>query len=75
MFGNSDEKGNCTIVQISKSFTNLLGYQKNDIIGKSLDIILPNFLIEDHYKHLEENICLLHNGLNEQKIYHLKKMN
>ena len=67
LFADSDEKGNCKIIQSSISFTNLLGYQKNEIIGKTLNIIFPNFLIEEHYKHLEENINLLRNKLNIQK--------
>ena len=55
LIANSDEKGNCKIIQSSISFSNLLGYQKHEIIGKSLDIIFPNIFIEEHYKHLEEN--------------------
>ena len=67
LFADSEEKGNCKIIQSSISFANLLGYEKNDIIGKSLNIIFPNFLIDEHYKHLEENISLLHNRMNNQK--------
>ena len=66
LFGNSDEKGNCKIIQSSLSFSNLLGYQRHEIIGKSLEIILPNILIEEHYKYFEENINLFHNRLNNQ---------
>ena len=67
IFGDLDEKGGCKIIQCSASFTNSLGYQKSDIIGKSLDIILPNFLSENFCKYLEEYIKSLHIGENNQK--------
>ena len=70
---DSDERGNCKIIQSSSSFAHLLGYQRKDIIGKSIDIIYPNILIEEHCKYLEECISLLHNrqdnnqnGLNQE---------
>ena len=66
LFCDSDEKGNCKIIQTSASFANLLGYQKIDMMGKALDLIFPNFLIEENNKYLEESIKLLHNGQNNQ---------
>jgi len=66
LFGDLDEKGNCKIIQSSISLSNLIGYQKNEIIGKPLEIILPNILIEGHLKYLEEQFYLLHNKLNNQ---------
>jgi len=66
LFGDSDEKGNCKIIQCSLSFANLLGYEKNDIKGKPLDIIFPNILIEGNSKYFENCINLLHNGQNSQ---------
>ena len=68
LFGDLDEKGSCKIIQCSASFTNLLGYEKSsDIIGKSLDFILPNFLSENFSKYLEECIKSLHIGENNHK--------
>ena len=66
LFGDTDEKGNCKIIQSSISFSNLLGYQKHEIIGKSLEIIIPNIFIEKCPKYFEEHINLLHNRLNNQ---------
>jgi len=66
LFGDFDEKGNCKIIQSSESFANFLGYKKIDIIGKSLKIIFPNILIEEHSKYLEENIKLFNDGKNNQ---------
>ena len=54
-------------MQITASLSHFLGYQKYDIIGKPLDIILPNILIEEHSKYLEEYIKSLHNEQNSQK--------
>ena len=66
IFCDSDEKGNCKIIQTSASFAHLLNYQKKDIIGKPVDIIYPNILIEEHCKYIEEQIKLLHNGQNNK---------
>ena len=67
LFCDSDEKGNSKIIQCSASLSQLLGYQKYDMIGKSLEIIFPNLLIEQSLKYLEECIKSLHNKENDQK--------
>ena len=67
MFTDWDEKGNCKIIQCSASLSHFLGYPKYDIIGRPMDIILPNILIEDFFKFIEENIQMLHNEQNSQK--------
>mgnify|MGYP002623817560 CR=1 FL=1 len=66
LFADSDEKGSGKIIQCTISFANLLGYQKHEIIGKRLDIIFPNILVEEQCKYLKERINLLHNGQNNQ---------
>ena len=67
LFADCDEKGNCKIIQISASLSHFLGYQKYDIIGKKINAIIPNMLIEDHCKSLEELIKSSHNEQNSQK--------
>jgi len=67
LFCDSDEFGNCKMMQCSASFAHLLSYQKYDIVGKPLEIIIPNFLLEDFCKYIEECIRLLHNGQKNQK--------
>ena len=67
LFCDYDEKGNSKIVQCSLSFSQLLGYQKYDLIGKYFDIIFPNILIEENLNYLEECIKSLHNEQNNQK--------
>ena len=66
LFSECDEKGNCKIIQYSACLSNILSYQKNDLIGRPLDIIFPNILIDDFKKYLEESIKLLHLGHNNQ---------
>ena len=67
LFGDADEKGNCKIIQLSASLSHFLNYEKYNMIGKPLDIILPNILVEEHCKYLEECIKSLHNEQNSQK--------
>ena len=66
LFCDSDEKGNCKIIQSSGSFAYLLSFQKYEIIGKSLEIIYPELLLEEHKKFLEESILYLHNENNQK---------
>ena len=66
LFCDSDEKGNCKIIQCSGSFAYLLSFQKYEIIGKSLEIIYPELLLEAHKKFLEESILCLHNENNQK---------
>ena len=66
VYGNLDEKGSCKISQISVSFAQFLGYKKYDLIGKKVEIIFPNIILEEHCKYLGECIRALHN-VNIQK--------
>ena len=68
LFCDSDEKGNSKIIQCSSSFSNFLGYQKYSIIGKSVEIIYPNFFMEHIIKYLEESIKLLHAENNQKNL-------
>ena len=67
LFCNSDEKGNYKIIQCSISFSELLGYQKFDLIGKSLENIFPNILIKQYLKYIEESLKLISNGQNNNE--------
>ena len=66
LYCDSDEKGNCKINQCSYSFCHYLGYQKFQIIGKPLALIVPKVLIENFSSYVEECINLLHNNQNNQ---------
>ena len=66
LFSECNEKGNCKIIQYSACLSTFLGYQKIDLIGRPLDIILPNIIIDDFKKYLEDSIKILHLGQNNQ---------
>ena len=70
LFCSCDEKGNIKIIQCSTSFSQLLGYKKYDIIGKPIEIIFPNLLLEGQLKYFEDFIKLSSNGQinNEEEI-------
>ena len=68
LFADSDEKGNCKIIQCSLSLSHFLGFQKYEIIGQSLNVILPNILIEENCKYIEECIKLVHEQNTQKEI-------
>ena len=68
LYYDFDEKGNTKIVQCTYSFCHYLGYQKFHIIGKSLEMIMPNLLTENYNLYVEECIKSLHIGQNNQKV-------
>ena len=67
IFANSNEKGQCSIVQSSNSITYLLGYLKKDIIGKQIEVIMPSIFQEGHAKMLEMHIKKMHSQNNSQR--------
>ena len=65
IFANSNEKGQCSIVQCSNSITYLLGYLKKDIIGKQIEVLMPS--MDGHAKMLEAHIKKMHSQQNSQR--------
>lgn len=47
-FCSVNEKGECDIVQCSNSFVYLSGYSKIDVIGKSIEFLMPNLYTENN---------------------------
>jgi len=60
IFVNSNEKGKCNIMQYSNSLINLIGYQKQEIINKPLEILMPSIFVDGHDKVVEEYIKVMH---------------
>ena len=60
IFVNSNDKGKCIISQYSNSLIYLIGYQKQEIINKPLEILMPSIFIEGHSKKVEEFIKTMH---------------
>ena len=56
LFANSNERGNCQIMQCSYSFLFFLGYEKRELIRKQIEILMPSIFVEGHKKMLEERI-------------------
>ena len=67
LFANSNEKGKCTIFQVSNSFSYLIGYQKQELINKPIEILMPSIFIEGHAKKVEEFIKSTHININFNK--------
>ena len=67
IFVNSNEKGKCTIFQFSNSLSYLIGYKKQQIINKPLEVLFPNILIDGHAKKVEEFIKNNHIHKNLEK--------
>ena len=60
IFVNSNEKGKCTIMQYSNSLINLIGYQKQEIINKPLEVLMPSIFVDGHDKMVEDYIKITH---------------
>ena len=56
IYATSNEKGECTIAQCTNSIANLLGYMKSEIIGKKIEILMPELFKEGHAIMLSEKI-------------------
>ena len=56
IYSTSNEKGECSISQCSSSIANLLGYMKNEIIGKRIEILMPELFKAKHSDMLSEKI-------------------
>ena len=58
------EKGICNIIQFSNSLSYILGYQKQELVDKPLDLIIPPILIDSYSKLIEEYINIRNNQKN-----------
>ena len=67
LFVNSNEKGKCNIIQFSNSLSYLIGYQKQELINKQLEVLMPSIFIEGHQKKVEEFIKTMHFQKNSEK--------
>ena len=60
IYATSNEKGECTIAQCSNSIANLFGYMKNEIIGKKIEILMPDIFKGGHANMLSNKIKQIH---------------
>ena len=64
LYSTSNEKGECSITNSTSSFANLLGYMKNEIIGKRIEILMPEIFKAEHSNMLSEKN---HNRENDEE--------
>ena len=60
IYSTSNEKGECTISQCTNSIVNLLGYLKSEIVGKRIEVIMPEIFKVGHNNMLADKIKQLH---------------
>ena len=60
IYATSNDKGECTISQCTSSIANLLGYMKSDVIGKKIEVLMPEMFRAGHALMLSEKIKQLH---------------
>ncbi len=56
IYCRTNEKGDCTILQMSNSVVNLLGYTKQNLIGHRIETIMPNLFVNYHSKVISNKI-------------------
>ena len=59
IYCRTNEKGDCSILQMSNSVVNLLGFTKQNLIGKKIETIMPNIFINGHSKAISNKIKYL----------------
>ena len=67
LFVSSNDKGKCNIIQFSNSLSYLIGYQKQEILNKPLEFLMPSIFIDGHSKKVEEYIKNYHFQKNSDK--------
>ena len=50
IYVNATDKGKCNIIQFSNSLSFIIGYQKQELINKPLEVLMPSILVEGHSK-------------------------
>ena len=67
IYCRTNEKGDCNIIQCSNSIIYLLGFIKQDLIGKNIEVLMPSIYIEEHAKMLSNRLKSMHSQLTSHK--------
>jgi len=59
IFSRTNEKGDCSVIQMSNSIVNLLGFTKQNLIGKKIEILMPNIFMNGHPKAIANKLKIL----------------
>ena len=73
IYVNATDKGKCNIIQFSNSLSFIIGYQKQELINKSLEVLMPSILTEGHSKTVEKYIKSSLKEKNNDNIYNLNE--
>ena len=60
IYCRTNEKGECSIIQCSNSIIHLLGFAKQNLIGKNIEVLMPSIYLEEHSKMLSNRLKLMH---------------
>ena len=67
LYCRTNEKGECDIIQCSNSVVYLLGFTKQELIGKNIETIMPGIFSNEHGKMLSNRIKTIRTTLNSHK--------
>jgi hypothetical protein len=67
VYSRATEKGECTLIQCSNSMVSLLGYSKQEVIGKRAEFLMPSIYVTDHAKMISSRIKNMRTSFNINK--------
>ena len=67
IYGRCNDMGHCTILQCSNSIISLLGFQKQEIIGKKIETVMPMLVQLEHAKMLSGRLKTMRVMMNSNK--------
>ncbi len=67
IYCRTNEKGECSIIQCSNSIIHLLGFAKQNLIGKNIEVLMPSIYLEEHSKMLSNRLKLMHAQISSHK--------
>ena len=59
IYSRTNEKGDCSILQCSNSIVNLLGFTKQNLIGKKIETLMPSIFVNGHSKVISNKLKIL----------------
>ena len=67
IYSRCNDMGHCTIIQCSNSLISLLGFQKQEIIGKKIEMLMPMLVQMEHAKMLGGRLKAMRIMMNSNK--------
>ena len=73
IYSTSNEKGECSITQCTNSIANLLGYMKSEVIGKRIEVLMPEIFKAGHADMLSKKVKKLEKNKSDRDLYFQKE--